>query len=124
VLLDAAGADACLVAIPCAAESGRAASVIGADVQVVAVADDPHRHRPAQCSFAPYGRKVQLLRGVDRFGFIVRPAGHRSVLDLEWVVLGVDELGVGAAARAGVEGVDCRDLVGREDEVRAVTMPG
>src|SRR3712207_5332049 len=31
----------------------------GADVDVVAVADDPHPHWPAKCSVPPRGRKCQ-----------------------------------------------------------------
>jgi hypothetical protein len=53
-------------------------SVGGADVQVVADADDPHRHRRTEASIRPGGRKVELVGVADAAQLVVGPGGHHS----------------------------------------------
>jgi hypothetical protein len=48
--------------------------------------------------------------------------GRLGVVDGERVGFAVQELGIGAAAHAGVQGVDRRHLVGREREVEDVEV--
>jgi hypothetical protein len=79
LLLDAAGVDACFVASPGAAEPGGRASVDGSDVEVVAVADDPDRHRVSQRAVASEGRELQLIRRFDPAELLARPSGHRNL---------------------------------------------
>src|SRR5919199_5004871 len=76
VLLDAPGRDPPFVAPLGAAEPGAAAPAPGADVEIVADADDPDRHRRAQCAVASPWRDLQFVCSADRVELVVRPCGH------------------------------------------------
>ena len=58
---------------------GRCRAVGGADVQVVADADDPHRHERSECAVGSTGREVELLGVADPVELLVGPGGHQIV---------------------------------------------
>src|SRR5919199_1381213 len=76
VLLDAPGPDPPFVARLGGAEPGAAAPAPGADVEIVADADDPDRHRRAQRAVASPWRDLQFVCSSDRVELVVRPGGH------------------------------------------------
>jgi MFS family permease len=78
VFVDAAGANVSFVSHLCAAEPGRPASVDGADVEVVAVADDPDGHRASQRAVASHGRDLQFFGCADLAELVARPCGHQN----------------------------------------------
>ena len=73
VLLDAAGPDVALVARLGAAVPGGSGAVHRADVEIVAVADDPDRQRAARRAVAPQRRELQLVRLPDLGKLVARP---------------------------------------------------
>src|SRR5260370_27390306 len=80
VFVDAACADVPLIAIPRTTEPSAGAPVDGSDVEIVAVADDPDRHRLSQRAVASQGRDLQLVRSRDPTELIARPSVHGSTL--------------------------------------------
>jgi len=79
VFVDAAGVNVCFVVALGAAESRCGAPVDGSDVEVVAMADDPDRHRVAQRAAAPYGRDLQFFCCSDLAELVARPCSYRRV---------------------------------------------
>src|SRR5215210_4347163 len=77
VPLQTAGPDATGTAGLRAAEPRVVLTVGGADVEVVAGHDDPHRHVRAQRAVASQRRELQLLRGSDLTELVTRPRTHR-----------------------------------------------
>ena len=63
--IDTAGFDAGFMPRLGAAEPRRRASVDRAYVEVVAVADDPDRHRPSLPAVTSHGRDLELLGAGD-----------------------------------------------------------
>src|SRR5262249_58442028 len=82
VFLYSAGLDARTVLILDAAEPRGAAAVDRADVDVVADADAPHRHRPPQRPVPTHRRELELLRVADRFELVLRPGAHGLISTL------------------------------------------
>jgi hypothetical protein len=78
VLVDAAGADAAIAAVQGVAVPGAALASVGADVQVVAVADDPDRCRLPQRAVSSRRRDLQLVGRLDPAELIARPSRHLS----------------------------------------------
>jgi hypothetical protein len=76
VLVDAAGLDAAFVTHLNTAEPRGRASVDGADVQVVAVANDPDRHRLSERAVAPQRCDLELLCRSDPVELVARPCAH------------------------------------------------
>ena len=79
ILLQAGGPDAAFVANLRPAEPGRAGPVHRADVEVVTVADDSDRDRPAQRAVPSARRDPKLVRCGDPRELITRPRGHRCI---------------------------------------------
>src|SRR5215207_2103138 len=83
VLVDPAGPDVTLPVLLDAAVPGAGLAAPRADVQFVALADHPDRHRPAQCPVGPqWWCDLELLRGADTVELLVRPACHGSIITL------------------------------------------
>ena len=80
VAFDAAGADATVAAGDGSSVPAVVGSVGGADVQVVADADDPHRHERPQRAVSPVGGELELLGGADRGELVVGPGGGHQTL--------------------------------------------
>src|SRR5215218_1228335 len=80
VFVDAAGPDIALVARLGAREPAAAASVHGADIEVVAHADDPDGPGVAQGAVASRRRDLQLVGGPDAGELVVGPCGHGDSL--------------------------------------------
>ena len=79
VALDAAGPDAAGAAGEGSPVPAVVGAVGGADVQVVADADDPHRHERPQRAVRSVGGELELLGGTDRGELIVGPGGHQTL---------------------------------------------
>src|SRR5215218_3532937 len=80
VFVDAAGPDIALVARLGAREPAATASVHGADIEVVAHADDPDGPGVAQGAVASRRRDLQLIGGPDAGEFVAGPCGHGDSL--------------------------------------------
>src|ERR1700733_8700651 len=78
VLADPVGLDAALVAFARVAIPGTASASVGADVKVVAGADNPDRHRVARRAIESERRDLQLSRARDRAEFVAGPYGHQQ----------------------------------------------
>jgi hypothetical protein len=76
--IDAAGADVAFVAVLNAAEPGGGAAVPGANVEIVAVADNPDRHRLPQRFVVSCGRDLQLICCFDPVQLFARPRSHHG----------------------------------------------
>jgi hypothetical protein len=73
VFLNAAGPDPAFVVHLRDAEPGTAAPLEGSDVEVVAEADDPNRHRVSQCAVTSEWRDLQLFCCSDLVELVARP---------------------------------------------------
>src|SRR5215216_3001799 len=80
VPIHAAGPDVALVADLGGGEPAATASVHGADIEVVAHADDPDGPRLAQGTVASRRRDLQLIGGPDAGEFVAGPCGHGDSL--------------------------------------------
>src|SRR5262249_48070664 len=78
VFVDAASVNVCFVARLGATKPGGGAAIHRADEEVVAVADDPDRHRFAQRAVLPERRDLQLLRRPDLAELVARPCRCRG----------------------------------------------
>jgi hypothetical protein len=76
-LLDAADADDAIVRLLRRAEPAPARAAPGTDLEVIADADDPDRHRPAQRAVSPPRRDPQLLGIADAVELLGRPRRNR-----------------------------------------------
>src|SRR6516162_3629619 len=79
VLVDATSLDVALVAQLSTAKPRGSAPVTGSDVEVVAVANDPNRHRFSQRAVASDGRDLQFLCPSDLVELVACPRRHRRV---------------------------------------------
>src|SRR5262249_60230216 len=75
-----AGLGAAFWPFPGAAGPGAAGSSVGADVQVVAVADNPDGHRVPQAAIWPRCDEPKLVRVSDLVKLVTGPCGHRVSL--------------------------------------------
>src|SRR5215472_6146879 len=71
VLVDATSLDVALVAQLSTAKPRGSAPVTGSDVEVVAVANDPNRHRCSQRAVASDGRDLQFLCPSDLVDVVI-----------------------------------------------------
>src|SRR5262249_20369500 len=76
VSVDAASLDVAFAAHSSAAVPGGAAPVTGSDVKVVAMADDPDRHRLAPRAGAPQRGAPQFLCPAHLIEFVAGPCRH------------------------------------------------
>src|SRR5262249_40943405 len=76
VFRDAARPDPTFVTHLGGAEPGAAAPPVGTDVEVVAVTDDPDRHRTPQRAVASQWRDFQLICCANLVELVARPCGH------------------------------------------------
>jgi hypothetical protein len=76
IFLDAAGSNPTFVARLGGSEPGAAASLVGADVEVVALTYDPNRNRIAQRPVASQWRDLQFIRCSDLVELVTRPCAH------------------------------------------------
>ena len=65
-----------------AAVPGAGPAAPRADIQVVALADHPDRHRLAQGPVGAQCCDLELLRGTDAVEFLARPACHGLIITL------------------------------------------
>jgi hypothetical protein len=79
VFLDTAGPDPAFVAHLGASVPRGGAPVYGPDVEVIAYADDPDRHRVSQRAITSAWRNLQFFGCPDPGKFVVRPGGHWRV---------------------------------------------
>src|SRR5215471_4149002 len=79
VLVDATSLDVALVAQLSTAKPRGSAPVTGSDVEVVAVANDPNRHRFSHRAVASDGRDLQFLCPSDLVELVACPRRHRRV---------------------------------------------
>src|SRR4051794_17752757 len=87
VFLDATGPDAPFVTGLGGAEPGAAAPAPGSDVEVVAEANNPDRHRGSQRAVASYGRYLQFVCSSNLVEFVARPCRHRRISFVVAVVM-------------------------------------
>ena len=76
VFFDATGPDAAFVPHLSRAKPRTVTSPSGADIEIVADADDPDRHRFARCTVASKWRDQTFVCRSDSGEFVIRPQRH------------------------------------------------